>query len=320
MVIAPGASPAHDNGTDGLDQLPLGTRNHLGASPKRCFRVPIVPPVQLTRQTTTRSQANLDTVDDSALSRGASDFDPSGQQAGTLRAQHQALNHSGKESTRWTFVSVLELTSPVSRTVPGARTFTPASAIERGRPVMKCGTFLTALAVAALGLGTWPSATEAQPKSSTTYTYYTVSGKTAGEIFNAMRRQGPTVNGMKSFASTTMTTLQKGYLEPGKSCQIKGFALQLNFVTKLPRVANEKALPASDLARWRQFSQMVKVHEATHRSIWLDCAASSSARPGRSAPAAAASSTGRSSGSGRRPARPARSATHPSNDRNTRAC
>ena len=77
-----------------------------------------------------------------------------------------------------------------------------------------------------------------------------------------MRRQGPKVNGMKSFASTTMTTLQKGYLEPGKSCQIKGFALQLNFVTKLPRVANEKALPAADLARWRQFSQMVKVHEA----------------------------------------------------------
>lgn len=150
----------------------------------------------------------------------------------------------------------------------------PGTAAEPGRPMMKCGALLAALAVAVLGLGTWPSASEAQPKSSTTYTYYTVSGKTAGEIFNAMLRQGPKVNGMKSFASTTMTTLQKGYLEPGKSCQIKGYALQLNFVTKLPRVANEKALPASDLARWRQFSQMVKVHEATHRSIWLDCAAS----------------------------------------------
>lgn len=150
----------------------------------------------------------------------------------------------------------------------------PGTTAERGGPVMKRGTLLAALAVAALGLGAWPSATEAQPKSSTTYTYYTVSGKTAGEIFNAMLRQGPKVNGMKSFASTSMTTLQKGYLEPGKSCQIKGYALQLNFVTKLPRVANEKALPAADLARWRQFSQMVKIHEATHRSIWLDCAAS----------------------------------------------
>lgn len=150
----------------------------------------------------------------------------------------------------------------------------PGTSVEACAPLTKCGTLLVAFALATLGLGAWPSATEAQPKSSTTYTYYTVSGKTAGEIFNAMLRQGPKVNGMKSFASTSMTTLQKGYLEPGKSCQIKGYALQLNFVTKLPRVANEKALPAADLARWRQFSQMVKIHEATHRSIWLDCAAS----------------------------------------------
>ena len=72
MVMAPGAGAARDNWTDGPDQLPLGTRKHLKASPEPCFRVPILSPVQLLREGTRRSEADLSPMHDSALSRGAS--------------------------------------------------------------------------------------------------------------------------------------------------------------------------------------------------------------------------------------------------------
>ena len=43
MVTAPGAGAARDNWTDGPDQLPLGTRKRLKASPEPSFRVQSYP-------------------------------------------------------------------------------------------------------------------------------------------------------------------------------------------------------------------------------------------------------------------------------------
>ena len=41
----------------------------------------------------------------------------------------------------------------------------------------------------------------------------------------------------------------------------------------IPKIKNEKVLPASERKRWQQFSSFLKAHEETHRQIWLDCAA-----------------------------------------------
>ncbi len=113
---------------------------------------------------------------------------------------------------------------------------------------------------------------DARPLSTTKYTYYAISGNTAGEIYNAMLRRGPHVNGAKAYAATSATSWLNGKLIQAKSCVIENYRLKIDFVIRLPRIKNEKALTGTDRSRWRQFAQFLKRHEETHRSIWLGCA------------------------------------------------
>lgn len=126
-----------------------------------------------------------------------------------------------------------------------------------------------AAALAGLGLG---ANVMAKPVQSTRYTYYSVSGDTAVEIYDAMIRRGPSVNGAKAYAATSATTTQDGKLLQSSSCQIQDYRLKLSFVIKLPKIKNEMVLSASDRKQWRNFSVFLKAHEDTHRQIWLNCA------------------------------------------------
>lgn len=112
----------------------------------------------------------------------------------------------------------------------------------------------------------------AKPVQTTKYTYYSVGGDTVEEIYSAMLRKGPKVNGAKAYAATSATTTQDGKLLQSSSCRIEDYRLKLDFVIKLPQIKNEKVLPASDRSRWDQFSAFLRKHEETHRSIWLQCA------------------------------------------------
>lgn len=125
-------------------------------------------------------------------------------------------------------------------------------------------------AAAAIGLG---GAALAKPTQTTKYAYYTVSGDSAVEIYNAMIRKGPKVNGAKAYAATSATTTQDGKLFQGSSCKIEDYRLKLDFTIKLPKIKNEKVLPTAERKRWQQFSSFLKTHEETHRQIWMDCAA-----------------------------------------------
>lgn len=124
-------------------------------------------------------------------------------------------------------------------------------------------------AMAALSLS---AAVLAKPVQTTRYTYYTVSGDSAVEIYDAMIKRGPNVNGAKAYAATSATTTQDGKLLQSSSCQIQDYRLKLSFVIKLPKIKNERVLPASDRKQWQNFSAFLKAHEETHRQIWLGCA------------------------------------------------
>lgn len=115
--------------------------------------------------------------------------------------------------------------------------------------------------------------TVAKPVQKTKYTYYTVGGDSAQDIYNAMLRKGPKVNGAKAYAATSATTTQDGKLLQSTSCRIQDYQLKIDFVIKLPRIKNENVLPPKDRSRWQQFSAFLKKHEETHRAIWLGCAA-----------------------------------------------
>ncbi len=132
--------------------------------------------------------------------------------------------------------------------------------------------------LAAAALAGLSAEVSAKPTESTKYSYYSVAGKSAVAIYDAMIRKGPRVNGAKAYASTSATTTQDGKLLQTSSCKVQDYRLKLDFVIRLPKIKNEAVLPAADRKRWKQFSAFLKTHEETHREIWLGCAPISSDR------------------------------------------
>jgi predicted secreted Zn-dependent protease len=128
------------------------------------------------------------------------------------------------------------------------------------------GAFLAAVACVCL-----TGQAEARPKATTKYSYYTISGSSAVDLYNAMIRRGPHVNGSKAYASTSASSSQQGILEQGKSCRVKNYKFSIDFTIRLPKFANEAKLPSETRKRWRAFSAFLRQHEETHRKIWLDC-------------------------------------------------
>ena len=112
-----------------------------------------------------------------------------------------------------------------------------------------------------------------KPNQTTKYTYYTISGNTPGAIYTTLVRRGPRVGGVKAYAATTAVSSQSGQLTQGKYCSLEDYKFKIDFTIKLPRLKNEAALKGATKADWKKFSSFLKIHEETHRRIWLACAA-----------------------------------------------
>jgi predicted secreted Zn-dependent protease len=112
-----------------------------------------------------------------------------------------------------------------------------------------------------------------KPAQTTKYTYYAISGNTPGEIYTTLVKRGPRVGGVKAYAATTAVSSQSGQLIQGKSCNLNDYRFKVDFTIKLPKLKNEAALTGATRTDWKKFSSFLKIHEETHRSIWLACAA-----------------------------------------------
>ena len=119
---------------------------------------------------------------------------------------------------------------------------------------------------------------EAQPLTTTKYQYYSINGASALEVYKSMLDNGPRVNGAKAYAATSAQTLPTGYAVDGQTCRAHNLKLKINFVIQLPQMTNENRLPPLIRSKWQQFSEFVKKHEETHRSIWMGCAREFEAR------------------------------------------
>ena len=111
-----------------------------------------------------------------------------------------------------------------------------------------------------------------KPNQTTKYTYYTISGDTPGAIYSTLVKRGPRVGGVKAYAATTAVSSQSGQLIPGKFCSLEDYRFKIDFTIKLPKLKNEAALKGATKSDWKKFSSFLKIHEETHRSIWLACA------------------------------------------------
>jgi predicted secreted Zn-dependent protease len=115
-------------------------------------------------------------------------------------------------------------------------------------------------------------AVEAKPIQKTKYKFYNISGDTAAEIYGAMIKRGPDVNGLNAYASTLANSSQSGRLIQGKDCRIDSYQFKIDFTINLPKLKNENALKGATKARWNQFEGFLKQHEEQHKIIWLGCA------------------------------------------------
>jgi predicted secreted Zn-dependent protease len=131
----------------------------------------------------------------------------------------------------------------------------------------------SAIAIAVALLTGINSAAMAKPKSTTQYKYYPVSGGSAVELYIAMMKRGPHVNGDQAYASTTATQTLDGRFIRTNSCRLHDINLSFQFTIRLPKLASAKGLSKTTRERWQQFSQFLRKHEETHRSIWIACAA-----------------------------------------------
>lgn len=110
------------------------------------------------------------------------------------------------------------------------------------------------------------------------YEYYTIAGQTLVEIYDSMLKRGPHVGGEKAYASTSATSSQEGKLIQSKNCRINDYKLKIDFVIRLPKLQSGAKLTSAEKARFQRFSQFLRQHEETHRSIWMDCAANLEAK------------------------------------------
>lgn len=128
------------------------------------------------------------------------------------------------------------------------------------------------LVLAALAAVSSPVLSKSTQK--TKYKFYPISGDTPVEIYSSMIKRGPDVNGVNAYASTTSTSSQSGKLVlQGKTCRVDEYTFNIDFTINLPKLKNETALKGQTAAKWGQFKSFLKVHEETHKSIWLGCAA-----------------------------------------------
>ncbi len=114
---------------------------------------------------------------------------------------------------------------------------------------------------------------DAKPKFPTKYTYYTISGTTAVDVFQSLSRRKPTLKGDGAYSTTTTAySSQPGRpVTTGGQCRIEDFLFDADFVIKLPKLKTESALKGAAAGNWRKFSSFLKRHEEQHRSIWLGC-------------------------------------------------
>ena len=130
---------------------------------------------------------------------------------------------------------------------------------------------LVVLGLAALSV--FAAETQAKPEQSTKYKYYPISGDSPVEIYSAMIKRGPDVNGVNAYASTSATSSQSGQLiAQGKSCRVNDYEFRIDFTINLPKLKNEGALKGQLASKWGQFKGFLKSHEEQHRTIWLGCA------------------------------------------------
>lgn len=132
--------------------------------------------------------------------------------------------------------------------------------------------FFRAGAAAAASVLFFCPVADAKPVTATKYEYYAVSGKTANDVYNAMLRRGPHVNGDRAYAATAATTSQEGKLASGQFCSVQDYRVRIDFTIKLPRLAKPDALKGQAKNNWENFAAFLKKHEETHRAIWIGCA------------------------------------------------
>ena len=131
-----------------------------------------------------------------------------------------------------------------------------------------------------LALVTMVTVADAASIKKTDYRYYPVTGSTPFDINQSILRHGPKYGGLSAYGVTTYGYKLSGTCTSvaGADARVGSFKMELEFQIKLPKLSTQTGLQADVKSSWGKFAGFVKVHEETHRRIWLGCAKSAEAK------------------------------------------
>lgn len=108
--------------------------------------------------------------------------------------------------------------------------------------------------------------------NSTRYSYFKISGQSAHEVYSSLMSHAKGPGGHDAYATTSTKISQNAQYSIGKTCRIKNYQMNLAFNINLPQLASGRKPPLSMRGNWKNFADVLKVHEEHHRSLWLGCA------------------------------------------------
>ncbi len=109
-------------------------------------------------------------------------------------------------------------------------------------------------------------------RTQTTYNYFAVKGKTAKQIFAALKAHGHVLGDADAMAATNVLLSPHPTFVAKPNCRMTGFVVDLTMKIHLPRLSNTGTLAPELQRNWSLFAASLKTHEEHHRALWMACA------------------------------------------------
>jgi len=132
------------------------------------------------------------------------------------------------------------------------------------------GLVITGIADLAAAQGTPQEKTKVTQR--TTERPYWVSGATANQLVDFMRRYP-----LRGAKGAELANIRPSYnlkvaTKPGRACAVTSVNLHIEFTMTLPRGRQESKMNRKSRRLWNSFTKFARTHELKHRQIYLECA------------------------------------------------
>jgi predicted secreted Zn-dependent protease len=109
-------------------------------------------------------------------------------------------------------------------------------------------------------------------KDSVRIVTYPVTGKTAAEVYDNIKKKAPRVAANATFAFTLIATKTiKPEIQTAQTCRYRSVKTSAIYIIYIPRHTELALLRAPTQRKWKNFMTYLAQHENTHHLFWQAC-------------------------------------------------